>query len=546
MCAAYDNPICFQNAREHSVTNDELVASVRTVADVVKTTLGPFGANKLLIQQDGTVTVTASSTQLLERFDVTDPAVTLLQTAASGFGDRYGDGTGTVVTLAGALLQEADGLAEQGLHPTAIEQGYRDGLDSALDAIDRTARPLSSFGAEAVAKTALTGTRDLQVRQSVAAQVANVVEEVGADASDSIRVVSRSGGATAETDLLRGVVLERGPTLESMPRSPERDGIAVLSSSVDVPHVGSQLGDVTRRVVFNADSFEDREEIAEHESEAFTEQLQAAIDAGCGAIITERAINERVQTRLAAEGILGIHRIDTDELRAIARTTGATVVPSLDQVSESTLGRGTITVQRKAGRDVTVVKSESGESAHTLFCRAPDPRTVTAFEHSAETAIAATAAAVRDGRVVPGGGAVEATVSQAVEAEARSLEGRQQLSADAFGTALMTVPRALATTAGLDSGRTVVQLRVARSEGRDSIGVDALAGTTADVLGDDPIVEPVAIKKAILTTATDIATQLIRIDDRLQAVDLDDDDDVVPEEMAAQGPEPPAGQGRNT
>jgi chaperonin GroEL (HSP60 family) len=526
------------------VTNDELVANVRTVADTVQTTLGPFGANKLLVQQDGTVTATASSTELLERFDVTDPAMTLLQTATSGFGDRYGDGTGTVVTLAGALLREADRLADQGLHPTAIERGYRDGLDSALDAIDRTARPLSSFGAEAVAKTALTGTRDPQVRQSVAAQVASVVEEVGADASDSIRVVSRPGGAIAETELLRGVVLERGPILESMPRSPERDGIAVLSSSVDVPHVGSQLGDVSRRVVFDADSFEAREGIAEYESDAFSEQLQAAIDAGCGAIITERAINERVETRLAAEGILGIQRVDTDELRGIARTTGATVVPSLDQVSESTLGRGTISVQRKAGRDMTVIRSDSGEPAHTLFCRAPDPRTVTAFEHSVETAIAATAAAVRDGRVVPGGGAVEATMSQAVKAEARSLEGRQQLSADAFGTALMTVPRALATTAGLDGGRTVVQLRVARADGRDSVGIDALTGTTADVLGDDPIIEPVGIKKAVLTAATDLATQLVRIDDRLQAADLSDDD-VETEEQTAQGQETRAGQGRN-
>jgi len=526
------------------VTNDELVAGVRTVADVVQTTLGPFGANKLLIQQDGTVTATASATELLERFDVTDPAVTLLETAATGFGDRYGDGTGTVVTLAGALLREADRLTDQGLHPTAIERGYREGLDSALDAIDRTARPLSLFGAEAVAKTALTGTRDLQVRESVAAQVAEVVDEVGVDASDSIRVVSRPGGATAETEVVRGVVLERGPILEAMPRSPERDGIAVLSSTVDVPHVGSQLGDVTRRVVFDADSFEDREGVAAFESEAFTEQLQTAIDAGCGTLVTERAINERVQTQLAAEGILGIQRVDTDELRQIARTTDATIVPSLDQVSESTLGRGSVTVQRKAGRDVTVVKSEDGDPAYTLFCRAPDPRTVSAFEHSVESAISATAAAVRDGRVVPGGGAVEATVSQAVEENARSLEGRQQLAADAFGTALMTVPRALATTAGLDGGRTVVQLRVARSEGRDSIGVDALVGTTADVLGDDPIVEPVSTKKAILTSATDLATQLIRIDDRLQAVDLGDDDQVVPEEET-QAQQAPAGQGQN-
>lgn len=535
--------ICFQNSECYNVTNDELVAGVRTVSDVVQTTLGPFGANKLLIQQDGTVTATASSTELLERFDVTDPAVTLLETAAAGFGDRYGDGTGTVVTLAGALLREADKLADQGLHPTAIERGYSAGLDSALAAVDRTARPLSSFGAAAVAETALTGTRDLRVRQAVSEQVARAVEKAGVDAGQNIRVVSRPGGTAAETELVSGVVLERGPVLESMPRSAERDGIAVLSSAVDVPHVGSQLGRVSRRVILDADSFEDREAVAGNEDEAFTEQLRAAVDAGCGVVVTESAINERVRSRLASEGIIGIHRVDTDELRQIARVTDATVVPTLDQVSEETLGTGSVTVQRKAGRDVAVVKSDAGEVAHTLFCRAPDSRTVGAFEHSVEAAIAATAAAIRDGQVVPGGGAVEATASQVVEEDARSLEGRQQLCADAFGSALMSVPRALATTAGLDGGRTVVQLRVARSEGRDSIGVDALAGATGDVLGEDPIVEPVSTKKAILTAATDLATQLIRIDERLQAVDLGDDEDVIPEEATAQ--EAPAGRGQN-
>lgn len=511
------------------MVNEELVAGVRTVCDVVKTALGPFGANKLLIQQDGTVTTTASSTELLDRLDVTDPAVTLLDTAVSGFGDQYGDGMGTVVAFAGALLQQADDLVELGLQPTAIERGYREALDVTLDTVDHAARPLSTYGLAAVARTALTGTRNPRVRQSVSKQVAEAVAEAGADAADTVRVISRTGGV-AEPELVTGVVLERGPVLEAMPRSRERTGIAVLSSTVDVPHAGSQVGPVSRRVVLDVESFEEREALAEHESEVFTQQLRAAIDAGCGVVITERAINERVETELAAEGVLGIHRIDTDELRQIARATGATIVPTLDQVSEATLGTGTVNVRRKAGRDMTVIESDAGETTHTLFCRAPDPRTVSAFEHSVEAALASTAAAVRDGCVVPGGGAVEATASRAVNREARSLSGRRQLAADKFGDALMTVPRALATTAGLDAGRAAIQLRVAHSEGRDSVGVDALAGTTTDVLGETPIVEPVSLKKGVLTIATDLAVQLIRIDERLHATDLGNDDEPSPVE----------------
>lgn len=519
------------------MTHDELVAGVRTVCDVVRTALGPFGANKLLIQQDGTVTATSSSTELLDRFDVTDPAVTLLETTVSGFDDRHGDGTGSVVVLAGALLREADDLTDQGLHPTAIERGYRAGLEAALDAVDHAARPLSAFSPADVARTALTGTRNPQLRRAVAEQIAQAVDEAGPGARDAIRVVSRAGGATAETDLVSGVVLERGPVLEAMPRSTERGGVAVLSSSVDVPHVGSQLGRVSRRVVLDADSFEDREAVAEYESEAFAERLQAAVDAGCSTVFTERAINERVRTQLAAQGVLGVHRVDADELRQIARATGATVVPTLEQVSEATLGEGQVDVRRKAGRDVTVVTSDAGETTHTLFCRAPDPRTTTAFQHSVEAAVAATAAAIDDGRVVPGGGAVEATAAQAVESDARSHAGRPQLAAEAFGSGLTTVPRALATTAGLDPARTVIQMRVARSEERDSVGVDALAGKTADVLGDNPIVEPVSCKKAVLSAATDLAIQLIRIDERLRAVDLADETEPLPDDEAARSGE---------
>jgi chaperonin GroEL (HSP60 family) len=514
------------------MVNEELVTGVRTVCDVVETALGPFGANKLLIQRDGTVTATASSTELLDRLDVDDPAVTLLDTAASDFRDAYGDGTGSVVALVGTLLREADRLAERGLHPTAVERGFREGLDAALDAVDHGAHPLSEYGAAAVARTALTATRNPQVRRSVSTQVADAVTEAGPDARDRIQVVSRTGGATAETELVPGVVIGRGPVLESMPRSSEA-GIAVLSSTVDVPHAGSQLGRVSRRITLDADSFADREALRDRESDAFSNRLQAAVDAGCGVVVTERAINERVETELSAAGVIGIHRVDTDVLERVARATGATVVPTLEQVSASTLGTGTVDVRRKAGRDMTFVTSDAGGSTHTLFCRAPDPRTVGAFERSVEAAVAATAAAVRDGRVVPGGGAIEATAARAVDRAARSLAGREQLAADAFGDALLAVPRVLAATAGIDASRAAVRLRVARTEGRNAVGVDVLAGTTADVLGELPTVEPVSLKRAVLTTATELAIQLVRIDERLGATDLGDDEEVEPDPETA-------------
>jgi chaperonin GroEL (HSP60 family) len=502
-----------------------LVEGVRTVCGIVRTALGPFGANKLLVQPDGTVTTTSSSTELLERLDVTDPAITLVEATASGFRERRGDGAGGVVVLTGALVREAARLEEQGVHPTAIGRGYRAGLDAALTAVDGAARPLSEFGAGAVARTALTGTRDPRARRAVGDAVADAVDRTG-EAADAVNVVSRTGGAVGDTRLVSGIVLERGPTTEAMPRSPGRTRVALLSSTVDVPNVGSQDGRVARRVTVNAESFDDRAAVADFERDAFEARLDAAVEAGCGAVFTERAINERVESVLGARGVLGIERVDDAELRRLARATGAKVVPTLEQVSEETLGTATVRVERTAGRDVTLVTGGAGDPAYTLFCRAPDPRSAEAFERSAEAAVASTAAAVRDGRIVPGGGAVEATAAEAVRREARSLSDRRQLAASAYGDALAAIPRTLAETAGLDGLEAAIRLRVARSEGNDAVGVDALAGATRDVLGDDPIVEPRTIKRAAMTTATELATQLVGIDERLSATDLGDGDGV--------------------
>lgn len=524
------------------MTNDDLIAGADTVCEIIRTALGPFGANKLLIQEDGTVTTTASSTELLERFDVVDPAVTLLESAGTGFRERYGDGAGTVVALTGSLLRAADRLVADGLHPATIEQGYREGLDIAVDALNQSGRPLSEQEPAAVARTALTGTRNPRVRQTVATQIAEAVDAVGTSANEDIQVVSRTGGSATETELVTGTVLERGPVHESMPRSAQHEGIAVLSATVDVPHVGSQLGDVSRRVTFEVDSFEDRAALAEHESETFASRLESVTDMGCTAIVTEGAINERVETKLAAEGVLGVHRVDTDELRQIARTTGAVVVPTLQSITEEALGTASIDVQRMAGRDMTVVESETGTTAYTLFCRAPDPRAASAFEHSVAAAIASTTAAVRDGYIVPGGGAAEATAAHAVNQRSLSLDGRHQLAADAFGTALTDIPRALAETAGIDGNEAVIDLRADRADGHDTTGVDALAGTTTDVLTDTQIIEPVSIKREMFSAATDLAVQLLRIDDKVVATDLSDESRV--EDAAEASEDVPATQGR--
>lgn len=498
-----------------------------SVCALVRSTLGPFGATKLVVDEHGNVTATDSGTIVLENLDVENPAVTTLRRAATGFERRYDDGATTMVTLVGGLLEEADRLAEMGLHPTAIERGYREGLSTAIDSLERRARPLDEVGADAVARSALTGTRNPRIRDRLGSYLSQAVEAVSAEVGEfdpgMVKVIARLGGGEDETELVHGVVLNRDPVAEAMPRTHRDVGIAVVSETVDVPRPGGSTQDRDLTFRFTPESFEDRVALGEREHANFDEQLGDALDAGLRVILTEMGINERVERQLANSGVLALDKIDEEDVGRLARATGASVVPGLAQVTEETLGHGTARVVRRAGRDMTVVEADGEAPVYTLFCRAPDERAVEAFERSVEHALGAVTSARRTGTVVPGGGAIEMAAAGDVREFARSVAGREQLAVEALGDAFTDVPRTLATNAGLDGGRALVRLRVAHGEDRDATGIDCLGGEVTDTVAAG-IVDPVGLKREVWTAAVDLAVYLLRIDDQLAANDLERED----------------------
>jgi len=507
-----------------------LLSDVREMCEIVASTLGPFGANKLVVEDTGTVTMTSSGVELLERCDLENPAVELLRTAATGFRTEHGDGTSSLVALVGALLDEAVALREQGLHPTAIERGYRAGLEHARTYVTDHDLAVSEGGSEAVARTTLTATRDPTLRATLGdeiAEIATVVEnDTGGQPFDrrNLAVVSRVGGTLGETELVRGAVLDDSPVLETMPRSAD-GGIALLSSNVDVARAG---GEMSRRpgivLTLSPDTFEERQAFDDNEMEQFEAAVEDAVGAGCQVIVTTASVNDRVKRTLANAGIMAIQRVDEADLARLARGTGGTVLGAFSEISAETLGQGTVTVQREAGRDMTRVETDS-EQVYTVFCRAPDPRTLDAFSKSIESAVTAVTTANRTGRIVPGGGAIELGAAQAVRGAARSVETREQLAVNAFGDALTVIPRALAQTGSLDGTDAVIELRTEHDAGNHTTGFDALLGETKDVIAADaPVIEPRETKLAVWESAVDLAVQLLRIDAQLPARDLSTDD----------------------
>lgn len=518
-----------------------LLSDVVAVADVVATTLGPFGANKLIVQDNGTVTLTASGSVLLDRYDLDNPAVALLRGAAEGFRSEHRDGTGTLVALTGALLEEAIELQEMGLHPTSIESGYRRALDVARAYATERSVPVDGVGVEPVARTALTAVRDPGVRGHLSREVADVSQTLLAERPDepfdrrNVAVVSRVGGALSETELVRGVVLDKAPVVESMPRVAE-GGIALVSATVDLPRPGSQTSRrPSTRLSIAPETFEERQAFDERERAEFEATVERVLDAGCSFVATATSVNDRVKRTLANEGLLLVQRVDDDDLRRLARATGAQVVAEFGDITAESLGTGSVSVRREAGRDMTVIETTGGERVYTLFCRAPDPRSLEEFSGSVESAVAAVVTAAQEGTVLPGGGAAEVGAGAAIRDAASAIDGRAQFAALAGARALACVPRHLARSSGVDATDAITELRHAHADGHDDVGVDVVLGEVRSMLGADPIVEPATTKVALWESAVDLAAQLVRIDERLPATDLgkaDSPADVVDEAAA--------------
>lgn len=500
----------------------DILGKFSRICDVVRTTLGPFGASKVLVNDAGSVESTTDGTAILDALDVDDPRVTLFRGAVDDFDAEFGDGSTTLVTLAGALLEEASHLHNEGLHPTSIVEGYQTALDIATEHAEVHSYPLSLVGVDAVAETALNDVRDPSVRAVVGESVREIPNEVlataaGANGFDStyLDVVVRLGGSRFETELVEGVVLDKRPISNRMPRTIADADVILLDGEVTVDLLnGSGLD--PNQVEHVVDSFEDQKALADHERGRIDERIGKTIAAGGDVLFASGTVAEQAATELANRGVLAVESVDDADVERLSHATGARVVPRLDDVDANSLGTADVQYRRLAGRDMAVVEANANQR-YTFLCRASNPRSADAIGDAIGDALAAAALAVRTDRVVPGGGAIELSTAQAVRRSAPSTSGRDQVAVEAFANALLAAPATLVETAGADRWRTLARLQSAHSEGRGAVGFDVLEGTTRDVLETDPIAEPTDLKTGTWTAATELAVQILRVDEVIPA-----------------------------
>ncbi|MFC7142703.1 thermosome subunit alpha [Halosimplex aquaticum] len=520
----------------------------RAVAETIRTTLGPRGMDKMLVDQGGNVVVTNDGVTLLEEMDVDHPAADMIIDVATTQEAEVGDGTTSAVILAGALLSNAEDLLEQDIHPTSIVAGYRHAAEAVLDVFEDMATEVDPDDEEIlkqVAGTAMTGKGAEAEKELLSSMVVSAVQAAvrddGTVDQDAVVVRQFYGASIDDSEFVDGVLFDIEPVSQNMAREHEDANVLIYEGAIEVSetNVGAEA------TVGNMDELQG---FVEREQSELADMVDRIAATGADIVLADGGIDEYAAERLAKEGITAYRRVDDDKRERLAQATGATRVGDLETVSEDDLGfAGTVservirdlTVRRQADHESTTVFSDlPTEGVGTIVLRGGTEHVLDEVERAVVDSIGVVSAAIEDGSVLPGGGAPEIEAALALREEADSVEGREQLAVEAFAEAFEDGPRTLAENAGHDAIDALVDMTARHDGGDVNVGIDADTGELVEMF-EDGVVEPLRVKTTAVDSAVDAATMIIRIDDVISAGDLSVGDD----EEEAGGGGPPGGAG---
>ena len=489
----------------------------KAVANAVRTTLGPRGMDKMLVDASGTVVVTNDGATILGEMDIEHPAAQMIVEVAESQEDSVGDGTTTAAVLAGELLVRAEDLLDDDLHPTVVVEGYDEAAGIALATIDRLvlAETLDDDQLGRVAESSMTGkgTGDVSAA-TLAERVVAAVRHVTADGDidrDSIHIATHTGASSSATRLIEGVVVDTDPVVDAMPRSVPDATVAVVDVALDVRKSAVD----TEYSITSVDQLDAALDAEETELRGYASALA---DAGVDVCFCTKQIDDRVASHLARAGILAFGNVNGSDATAIARAVGTRRLGTVADIDPDALGHAdAVDIERFGGDDLVVVEGGAAAAAVPLLLRGGTEHVVDELERAVTDAVDGVVAAVESGGVVPGAGATEIAVASRVRDAASRIAGRKQLAVEAFADAIEALPRTLAENTGLDPIDAMIDLRTHHErEGRAGVIAGGRSGTV-----DDPveygILDPAAVKRAAVGSAAEAATMILRIDDVIAA-----------------------------
>ncbi|WP_455646034.1 thermosome subunit alpha [Methanosphaera sp.] len=481
----------------------------KVLAETVRTTLGPKGMDKMLVDGLGDIVVTNDGVTILKEMDIEHPAAKMLVEVAKTQEDEVGDGTTTAVIIAGELLKKSEDLLDQEIHPTIISLGYRQAALKAIEILDQIS--IDSSDKETllkVAMTAMTGKGTEKARGPLAELIVGAVNQVVEDGkvdAEQIKIESKDGAAIEDSELVSGVIIDKERVHPGMPTEIADAKIALINSAIEVKETEV---DAEIRITDPAQM----QAFIEQEENMIKEMIDGIVAAGANVIFCQKGIDDLAQHYLAKAGILAARRVKKSDMEKLAKATGAKIVTNIEDLSAEDLGdAGSVAEDKVSGDDMIFVKECKDPKAVTLLLRGSTSHVVDEIERAVDDAIGVVASTVEDGKVVVGGGAPEVAIAKGLKDYAETISGREQLAVTAFAEALEVVPRTLAENAGLDSIDSLVDLRAAHEDSL-YMGLNVFEGGVTD-MKEAGVIEPQRVKKQAIQSAAEAAEMILRIDD---------------------------------
>ncbi len=489
------------------------IMAAKAVAGAVRTTLGPKGMDKMLVDTMGDVVITNDGVTILKEMDIEHPAAKMMVEIAKTQDQEVGDGTTTAVVLAGELLKQAEELLEQEIHPTVIAAGYRAAADKSMEILKGLAVEVSAKDADLLRKiaiTAMTGKGSQSAREDLADMavqaVRSVVDEDGTVDTDNITVEKKVGGGITDSALISGVVVDKDRLHPSMPKSVKSARIALLNAAVEI-----EKTEVDAKIQITSpdqlQAFLDQEE----------SMLKGMVDriaaTGANVLFVQKGIDDLAQHFLAKAGIYTLRRVKKSDMEKLARATGGRVVTSIHEISKDDLGKAGLVEERKVSDEkMTFVEECDNPKSVSIILRGGTEHVVDELDRAMEDALRVVGVAVQDRMLVAGGGAPEVELALRLRAYASTVGGREQLAIEAFANAMEIIPKTLAENAGLDQIDSLVSLRSQHERGVKGAGLDMDSGKPVEMLKLG-VVEPLRVKTQAIKSAAEAAIMILRIDD---------------------------------
>ncbi len=502
------------------------IMAARAVAEVLRTTLGPKGMDKMLIDSLGDITITNDGATILDEMDIQHPAAKLLVEVAKAQDDEVGDGTTTAVVIAGELLKEAESLLAKNIHPTLIIHGYKRALEKSIEILKKIAIPVNRDDTAMLKKVAITamhGKAIAGVRDYFAELAVNAVRQVAEQRGDrwfvdldNVQIIKKHGGSLLDSKLVNGVIIDKEVVHPQMPKRVEKAKIVLLDCPLEVEKTEI---DAEIRIT----SPEQMKAFLDEEEKILRQMVEKIASVGANVVFTTKGIDDLAQHFLAKKGILAARRVKKSDIEKLARATGARIVTRIEDLSEADLGYAELVEERKVGDEKMIfVEGCKNPRSVAILIRGGLEKLVDEAERNLEDGLSVVADVVEEPYIVPGGGAPEVEIAKALRQYATQVGGREQLAIEAFANAVEVIPRALAENAGLDPVDILVELRAAHEKPDGwKYGVDVFTGKVADMVALG-VVEPLVVKIEALKAAVEAASMILRIDDIIAASKLEE------------------------